>query len=356
MEYRGGERDEIRKPLHMPEGELVFPIYSQDTKVTRLVWFDLEKSAVKTLAHFETEPIKQLYGIQDKEVYYESFEGIVKWNILSGERKRIYDFEENGVGKTFSTMLILREEKPPLLRMYGTVHNELEDWLVVLTEERVERHEAVQVVNLNGNSTNVQTSVAVATRKNPEYDYVYQNYTTEEMDDFRTRILADMVAGKGPDILYVSLEDMQIMQEKGMLLQLNELLSQEAFEQILPGIIEMGTINGEFVGLAPEMETFSAVTLKNIWDKESWSLGDIVKLAESGKYAEIFCQGNTSFAARALLVRFTEAGLQNEFVDWNEEASCFDGDAFLDVLRMAKPMVIYPSVQILIWVWERVWG
>lgn len=337
MEHRGGEYDEIQKPLFMSTGEPVFPIYDQESKSCRMVWFDTDKKEMRVLAHMEKEVPKQVYGIQGEDIYYESEKGIVKWNIRSGDRQLLYSFQDNGVAKIYHTMLVLREGKAPVFRMYGTVNGEQEDWLVVLSEQEVERPDAIEVVSLQAASAKVQTGVSVASRKNPAYDYLYMGCTEAEKEDFRTKIMADLVAGKGPDILYVSLEDMRILQEKGVLLDLKTLLSEETIQQILPGVLEMGTVNQEYVGLAPDMEVSTAITLKSIWNQPTWSMADMMNLMNIGNYTEFFCQGTTSFAPRALLVFFTKHGLRDgSFIDWEKGESHFEGALFQEALKMAK--------------------
>ena len=337
MEYRGGEYDEIQKPLFMSTGEPVFPIYDQESKSCRMVWFDTDKKEMRVLAHMEKEVPKQVYGIQGEDIYYESEKGIVKWNIRTGDRVLLYSLQENGVNRWYQTMLVLREGKAPLLRMYGNMNGENQDWLVVLSEQEVERTDAVEVVSLLSASSGVQTAVGVASRKNPAYAYGFKGCTEAEAEEFRTRVMADLMAGNGPDVLYVSLEDMRILQEMGVLADLKTLLSEESRQQILPGILEMGTVNEEYVGLPIHTSVYTVMTLKSIWDKPTWSLTDVMKLMNTGKYTEFFCQGTTTFAPRALLTLFVQAGIQDKlFMDGERGESYFESELFQEVLRMAK--------------------
>ena len=337
MKQEGDRNDEIRNPLRMPQGELVFPIYNIKDKTTRLVWFDVEKKEAITLASFNQDTILQMYGIQGNDIYYESFYGIVKWNIVSGDRKLIYRFDENGIPKVYSTMLMLRKEGQPILRMYGTISDEEEDWLVSMSEQETEPPEEIRIVSLSGNSSAVQNCAAVAFRRNPGYYFSYEVSAEKDADDFRTRIIAEMVAGGGPDILYVSLEDMKLLQSRGLLKELDDLLPEKSMEQILPGVIELGTVDGAFVGLAPEMNIYTAITLKSIWNQDTWCLEDVLSLMDTGNYTGIFCQGTTSFAPRALLSLMTEAGLQDSsLIDWETRESHFDSELFLRIMETAK--------------------
>ncbi|MGN0402403.1 MAG: hypothetical protein ACI4HQ_09120 [Acetatifactor sp.] len=333
VEHKGDANDNIMEPLRMKQGELIFPIYNAREKVTRLVWFDTEKQQECTLARFENDSMRRVYGIQGNDIYYESYNGIVKWNIEKGDRKRIYRFDENGVFGVYNTMMIFCEGKAPILRMYG---NE-EDWLVILSEQEVEKPAATRITSMNGKSYNVQNCIAAASRRNPNLNFTYETCKEADANDFRNRIIAEMVAGGGPDILYVSPEDMRILQSKNLLMDLSTLLSEETVEKVLPGVLELGTVEGSFVGLAPEIKVYSVITLKDIWNQKTWSLEDVLGLMDTGRFSGIFCQGTTSFAPRALLAFLTEYGLRNSsLIDWETGESHFESELFLRILETAK--------------------
>ena len=160
MEYKGGDAT-IEDPLRMLSGELLFPIKNIEDQSSQLVLFDPEQKKTHTVSSFETYPINSVYGIQGSNVYYEAWEGIVRWNIVSGDRTLVYRFSQNE--RLFRTMLVLLNQ-----------------------------------------------------------DY---------------------------------------------LMDLGSVLSELFFSRALPAVIEMGTVNDTLVGLAPAISTYSAVTLKDIWDQ-----------------------------------------------------------------------------------------
>lgn len=337
LEHKGNDYDEISAPLQMVGGELVFPIYNDREKTTRLVWFDVEEKEEHTIADFEKESLVQAYGIQGNDVYYQSFYGIMKWDIVSGDRTLVYNFDENGVSRVYSTMLVLREGEAPILRMYGTINYEEEDWLVVMSDQETELPDETRIASLATASSRVQNCVSVASRRNPDFYFTYETYAETGKDDFRTRIVAEMVAGGGPDILYVSLEDMKALQGMGLLKDLRSVLPEEELDQIIPGVLELGTVDGTLVGLAPEMDVRTAVTLKSIWNQDTWSLEDILALMDTGNFTGIFCQGSTSFAPQALLSLLTSLGLQDSsLVDWEAGESHFESELFLEIMEAAK--------------------
>lgn len=338
LEHSVDESARIEKPFRTPQGELIFPLYDRKDASTRLVWLDPESKKLHVLATLEKESIAQVYGMQGTELYYASYDlGIVKWDIMSGERTLIFPFDEDAFSGAHETMLVFREGLPPILRTYRTVDGESEDWLVSLSGQKPEEPDAARVVSLSGNSDSVKNSVAAASRQNPGLSFSYEACAEQDKDDFRTRILADMTAGGGPDILYVSLADMKRMQKNGMLADLSELLPAGLLDQILPGVIEMGTVDGVLFGLAPDMNIQTVVTLKSIWAQDTWSLDDIMGLLDTGDFTGVICQGSTPFAPQALLNMLTTFGLQEgSLIDPATRESHFDSDLFPRILQIAR--------------------
>lgn len=335
MEHTMPEECIIGEPFNM-ENELIFPVYQQD-RSTHMIWLDLDTGKASTLAVLENERILQVYGTLGNCIYYRAQEGIVKWDIVSGSRKQIFHFEQNGISEIYDTLLVLKDEKTPVLRMYGVINGEFKDWLVVLSEEEIESKESVRVVNLAKSFNRIESSVVIAGRENPNYHYEYEEPAASEKEEYRTRIFAELAAGKGPDILYVSLEDMEILQKQGMLLELNTLLSGETLDNILPGVIELGTIGNEFVGLPAEVSAVSLIISKKTGVAETWTLDQMISLLESGKLNGRLVQGNMLFDPRAMLRLILEYSLDECFlIDWEKRESHFEDERFLKLLEGSK--------------------
>ena len=116
MEYVVPNYANILEPFKL-EGEIVFPVQNMDKSMDYL-WFDVSKQEVKSLAHLEeSELIRRIYGYHKNCLYFETLDGIVKWNADNGQRKLIFDFEENGVSIQYEKMLVFPEDGAPILRM-----------------------------------------------------------------------------------------------------------------------------------------------------------------------------------------------------------------------------------------------
>ena len=106
-EQRFGEQEYVDPPARTEDGELIFAVRDLQAGRTRMMWFDPEAQRLKTLAEVEEQNWKQVYGLWGNEFYYAAPDGIVRWNIESGERVKVFDFGENGVSTLFQTMFTI---------------------------------------------------------------------------------------------------------------------------------------------------------------------------------------------------------------------------------------------------------
>lgn len=348
VEYRGDDRQEIHSPMRTEEGELIFPIERKDGGFAywSLAWFNLDDGEFHTLADLDREWVKQLYGMQGNDLYYEGQYGIVKWNVVSGERRLVFRFDENGITGVTDFMLVLRDGKSPALRFHGTVNGQEYDWITAMSEEPVDRPEAVRVVSLADTSPRVKSCTTLTTRMNPNYVFVYEDRGNKDLEDYRTQIIAELAAGKGPDILYVSLEDMELMQKRGLLTDLGTLLSEKVLEGVIPGVLEIGTVDGTLAGLAPGIQAETLMIGDKSWAGDSWTLEDVLELMESGKIENKLLSTNlltsngfssdasTYYASLAALVALINPSLENSFlIDWEKRESHFEDERFIRLLE-----------------------
>lgn len=337
LEETLGEREQFGLPVQTAEGELIF--YVNGSESSRVIWFDLQEKKAVTLAELERGQIEQLYGMRENYLYYGGPEGIVEWNIVSGERKLVFRLRENGVdNRKLDTSLAFREDGTPVLRMCGVIDEEEEDWMLVLTQERIERADAVRVVSLTSELTGrVQATAVRVARKNPGCSFIYENRGNRDAEDYRTQILAEIVAGKGPDILYVSLEDMRRLKQNDALMDLRTLLPEETLDQVLPSVLELGTVSGTLVGIAPEAVVESLMTRDDVWLGDTWTVDDVLGLMETGEYTGMFIQCSSAYYPRAVLNIMIKFNLEDSFLIDRENGEChFEDERFLKILEYAR--------------------
>ena len=340
LEYQGEPSQTVQEPVRTPEGELIFPVWDSQNRQMEYFWADTEGGKMRSLAIEQdaSNSVFRLYGMQGKDIYYNrSNREIVKWNIESGERIKILDLPKNGLVKGVEIRMTFGKEGDlPVLyvedRFYG------KDWLAVLTDQEVTGRETIRVADLVKSSDTtkypVADSVSVVSGSNREIIYTYERADTEEA---RTRLLADLSSGKGPDILYVSLEDMRMLEEKGALLDLREVIPEILRNEMLPGALEIGTVDGKLAGVPLRVWALTLMVSRDTWPEESWSLEDIIGLMERGELeGGIYYHDSYYYplATRKLLIQYS---LGNSFlIDWENRKSHFDDERFLRLLQLTS--------------------
>lgn len=338
MEYEGTRGQQFVNPLRTRDGELILPVYDQDESCYEFLWADASGGEMCSLGRMESKnpDILKMCGLLGDDIYYISVRGIVKWNIKSGRRVQVYDFIEAGMSTKYQVTLALRPGQTPVLRLRkGDT-----DWLAVLEDHEVSAGEAIRVANLTqGSGAALATCVTYASLVDPNIRYQY-----EEGEESRDRIMAELSAGKGPDLLYVSREDMYVLAEKGLLLDLEELIPGELREEILPGALGLGTVSGKFMGVPVAVEAETLVAARDTWPGDTWRLEDVIGLMEEGKltgaiYSPSF-QG--SYLGPAVTVRrLVEYSLEDSYlIDWENRKSHFDDDRFIRLLEVTRTNLI----------------
>ena len=329
MEYVVPNYANIFEPFKL-EGEIVFPVQNMDKSMDYL-WFDLSKNEVKSLAHLEESPfIRRIYGYHKNCLYFETLDGIVKWNVDNGERKLIFDFGNNGVSIQYEKMLVFPEDGAPILRMYGYVNEEYRDLIAVLSPEEVETEDAIRIVNLVGADKRLATAVGVANRDNLNHRYQLEVADKDTYEARRTKLLADLTTGNGPDMMYLSCEDFELLRDKGLFADLESLISEEDRKRILPGVLELGRTDGIIQGLPLKISTETILISESVGAGDSWTLDEMISLMDQGKLS-----GRMTYAGRMTgpafsVGRMLQYCLADSFlIDWEKRESHFDDDRFV---------------------------
>lgn len=173
----------------------------------------------------------------------------------------------------------------PILRMWGNIDEEDEDWAMMLTREPPETADAVRIVSLAPETVGrVRAAAARVARKNPGCHFVYENRGNRDAEDYRTQIMTQIMTGDAPDILYVSLEDMKLLEQNDALMDLRTLLPQELLDQVLPGALGIGTVSGTLVSIPPEIDVHSMMVKDDVWPGDTWTVDDVLGLMETVRW------------------------------------------------------------------------
>ncbi len=331
--------DTIREPAADMSGRLVFPVVYGKDRIVRLI--GREGNTLKELGSVNEIITGKWCGMYGTEMYYVTQGGsnmsLMRWNVSTGLRESVLNLDALGVADDKAVEMVIEGERKLCLRvLYGE-----EDYELMLSDQQPEYKEAVTVAAIEADNEGLylERSISMMARKAPLYKYVLENGSeSESREAFRTRIMADIIAGNGPDILSVSREDMAALADKGLLMPIDQLVSQETLDAVLPAIIEEGTLDGKLMGIAVEARFHTLVTSTEIWPGESWTLDDVLKLAkEKDGLEEIFSYGMTSMDEESILESLIGYDLGNSrFLDMENRVSRFEQGNFMEVLETVK--------------------
>lgn len=207
-----------------------------------------------------------------------------------------------------------------------------------LSEEEYQPEDEIRMAVLYASSVDYTLDAAV------EYSYAHWScpISTERAEEgeeeaFRNRIMAQITAGEGPDLMLVSAEDMQILAEKGALMDLTELIPKETIEQLFPCVIEDGTVDGKLVGMTMRLWVDTMLTADDTWPRDAWNLDEFLQLLDAGEernrpIGEYIVYIDPMRCLKAILPDICHS----RFLDIDEGSARFDSEEFIRILEICR--------------------
>ena len=135
-------------------------------------------------------------------------------------------------------------------------------------------------------------------------------------------------------------ERIRTLWEKGLLANLDDYVSADVKEMIFPGILQSGSVDGNWLGLAWEGSPWVLVTSNALWKEEHWDLGDVERIVQEHPEMETLfvnadfylTKGESSPEVNA---RFLFGNVE-KYVD-RERGTCdFENEEFIAALKLLK--------------------
>lgn len=270
--------------------------------------------------------------------YVNSNNALVRWDASTGKCENLY----LGGGATFREYCeFLQNSSGDIVLFYDDGSR---DYLFRIANEDVEN---VRLTLACYNSfTDYYTNMFVSefNRLHPGVQIdVQMPDSMDERDNSWSRIQADLVAGHGPDLLMAPRAQLQTLQEKGILTELSQILDRETREQIFPGVLEDGTINGGLYSFSHTATTASLIVSRELWPEDTWTweeaVGVLEELERAGQPVQsiINDRDTTAISGRYLLLHFFLADLEHcSLLDLEEGKAYFDTEEFCHLLEVCK--------------------
>lgn len=343
MQYEGNKEEMISTPIHTSNGELIIPIYNNVGKKYDFLWVDSENKKMVSLVKMSAQSpfILQVYGLFGNDIYYRTVnpetgngEGMVKWNIKSGAQSWIYEFKISALS-SYETMLVCDNNNKLTMRLLNQKEDMVKDWIVPLGENIPIEDDSISVADFTGMSNQLEVCASKASMEHPNLKYVYNDVSAEED---KARAFAELSKGEGPDIMFVSMEDYYSLLDKGLLLDMNSLLSQDFYDELLPAALDIGEKNGALWALPVGVIAETFAINSDITDERVIALETLISLFEEGKLkggirSPYIMNGYLSpiFTMQIL----TEYSINNSFlIDWDKRISHFDDERFIHLLKL----------------------
>ena len=322
----------------------------EKNNMQRFLWMDIDgKEGIEVAAFPGEEHITKLYGMSEAVIYYEVGEKgqAFAWNIRTGKRSLFLDYKENNISGAYGIEYVFAKGKEPLIRLSRNtdlVSGETEDWLVSVAREKVDRQVSIELLVTDDEGSKMITEAAsLAARKNPNALFQCKKAATKEQKDL---LMAELIAGNGPDVMYLPRSDFEALAGKGLFLDLTELIEKDLQEKLLPGALDLGKIDGVLYGLPVCVQASSLLVEEGVWAGASWTFEDMMGLMREGKLdgSVYYVNSGTVLAPLASTMAILSRCLHDPaLIDWEAKKCYFTNEDFIDFLAFEKKADISPD-------------
>lgn len=329
----GGEGRSIGTPVKSGNGEVIFPVTDAETGDTKLITFDGESGTWKERAVLPQETVTLLCGMSGQQLFYIAQERLNCWNVEDGSRETLFSFANIGISPQTDRLCLLAAENGDGWLYVGTLKKEY----VMTLSENVEEAQ-IQLAMLCKGDSDFKSGVTRFNQVYPQYSVNMQE-PESDTDSYRSRIMADIVNGEGPDLLYLSYEDFVALADMGALADMEEYVEAAVMDKLLPNVKSLGGRDGKLLGIAPGISSVRTLfTSGQTWDGESWSLGDILRLADEKKDLQgLFTYPMGDMELYNTLYSLVGIDLErSKFIDLENGESRFEENNFAAVLELVK--------------------
>lgn len=246
---------------------------------------------------------------------------------------RDWSLKGNGISDPASTFLSWDSKNNAYLRYVS----KSEDWVSRLSTEEPKQREAISVgiMTWEYGADFMKSSLANFSRKYPQYPITVEK--TSSKDNSKERMLIEVMNGKGPDVLYLSYEDLLNLKNQDALMCIDTLIPDATMDSLLPGVSEFGMIDGKLYGIPTCVDIKTMFTNRELWDGEGWTLDDILGLIKANPdISAIFSADDDDeeiYWTLRLMTQFDLAERKSKFIDWENGISCFEEKDFMNILE-----------------------
>ena len=333
--WRGEESLTFESILSAEDGTLVFALWDNAERSYQFLCLKEEEKEMRMLGKIPGDGSKWSFlGMVGELIFYQKEQSIYAWNVTEGTSVKRLDLRANSISDKYQKEICPRHEGDFSLWLRT---NDGENYLAKLSSEKKERN-AVQVVDLvrdREGSKFLSECVSDYAGSHLNSPMSYQTINTSEGRD---RLMAELFSGEGPDLFYVSREDMVILSERGLLLDLRELISKATLDALLPGAVQLGQVGDSLKGIPGCVRATGIFVPDAVWKGDSWTLEDVIRLMDQNALdaTVYYAAADIGFAPLGVTNLLTTDWKHSFLYDAEKNACHFEDERFIRLLEMLK--------------------
>ncbi len=324
----------VRWAMKLPDGSAVFSWYNEEI-YTLLETYDRETGETQTLLEEKLSDVWLWTAAEDGYLYYVNDSGeLMRCNVRTGSVEDCLYYPQLGmegdIRSPYSAGLRIGEDGNP--ELLGQRNGE-----IVLCRLGTDKPETTSVRMLCEDSLPdyIKNCAASFSREYPDCPILLE-YPEEDSEAFWDRAMAELVSGKGADIYYVSQSDLRMLQEKGVLADLSELISEDTLSVIWPGVLQMGTVDGQLAGIPLLTSINTVIVSDEIWAEDHWTLEEALDVMEAHPQLRYSLASSRAFDSGDILSYLVMQNLADSpFLDLKEGSCNFDNPLFIRALELS---------------------
>lgn len=310
---------------------------SDDEVVFIRVW---SKGARFLLPDFQTSRFVQFFevaqrsllkwhGLWGNTIYYSQSDKLKAWNIETGEVKTILNEGE------YSTSWMFLELEPVSDGIDIYYHEGTNLYYYMFREEEPVKETTITVANFCSEDEFLQKCRNAYRMENPNISIGYEDCKGDSAK--ADRIMMDIMKGEGPDIMYVTREEMENLAGHFLLADLSEMISKENLDYIYHAVVSTGVTGGELVALPLCICRFDTIlaTDRYVTD-DTWTTEEIIQIINEhdDELDGIFLNGNSQSYKVNLRMLLGANLLDSEFIHGGK--ADFENELFKELLNVVK--------------------
>lgn len=271
-----------------------------------------------------------LNGDEEYDIYYYSEHGVYGYSAKDKASKMLLDYTSSGVAEmlnliTIDSETMIGEDKD--ISGYKLVYYNKVD------PSDVKDKTVITFGSLEEVDHNIISAASKFNSENDKYKIEFKDYSSEE--DPQTKMNADILSGKVPDIIDLNAIPIRQYVSKGLLEDLTPYYEKDEVvkkEDILPSVEKAMEIYGKLYYISTEFTVGSMFANKeNVDGKTGWTPEELKAfLNKQGKDVKPFCLTGKTEELKNIMNACID-----DYIDWGKGECSFNSDSFKAILEIA---------------------